>query len=159
MATLYEMAPEVKFLCNMLESEQIDNQVFEDSLKDLEIDKKIEGCVYVQKQLENDLEAFKREKDRLDERMKTMKNNLERIKNNLLEFVNYTGVKRMNAGTFKLRVGKSLKAVVLDEEKIPKEFLLPQKPKINVKDLREYLKGGEKVEGATLVESEFIVVR
>ncbi len=64
MATLYEMAPEVKFLCEMLESEQIDNQFFEDSLKDLEIDKKIEGCVYVQKQLESDLEAFKREKDR-----------------------------------------------------------------------------------------------
>ncbi len=65
----------------------------------------------------------------------------------------------MNVGTFKLRVGKSFKAVVIDEEKIPKEFLLPQKPKINVKDLREYLKGGEKIEGATLVESEFIVVR
>ena len=42
MATLYEMAPEVKFLCDMLESEQIDNQVFEDSLKGLEVDKKIE---------------------------------------------------------------------------------------------------------------------
>ena len=43
MATLYEMAPEVKFLCDMLESEQINNQVFEDSLKGLEIDKKIEN--------------------------------------------------------------------------------------------------------------------
>ena len=52
MATLYEMAPEVKFLCDMLESEQIDNQVFEDSLKGLEIDKNIEG-IYVQKQLES----------------------------------------------------------------------------------------------------------
>ena len=85
MATLYEMAPEVKFLCEMLENEQIDEQIFEDSLKGLEVDKKIEGCVYVQKQLESDLEAFKREKDRLEERMRTMKNNLERIKNNLLE--------------------------------------------------------------------------
>lgn len=159
MTTLYEMAPEVKFLCEMLESEQIDEQIFEDSLKGLEVDKKIEGCVYVQKQLESDLEAFKREKDRLEEHMKTMKNNLERVKNNLLEFVNYTGVKRMNVGTFKLRVGKSIKAVVLDEEKVPKEFLLPQKPKINVKDLREHLKGGEKVEGATLVESEYITIR
>lgn len=133
MATLYEMAPEVKFLCDMLESEQIDNQVFEDSLKDLEIDKKIEGCVYVQKQLESDLEAFKREKDRLEERMKTMKNNLERIKNNLLEFVNYTGVKRMDVGTFKLRVSKSLKAVVLDEEKIPKEFYCHKNQKLMLK--------------------------
>ena len=53
MATLYEMAPEVKFLCDMLESEQIDNQVFEDSLKGLEIDKNIEECIYVQKQLES----------------------------------------------------------------------------------------------------------
>ena len=63
------MAPEVKFLCEMLESEQI----FEDSLKGLEIDKKIEGCVYLQKQLESDLEAFKREKDRLKEHIKRWK--------------------------------------------------------------------------------------
>ena len=91
--------------------------------------------------------------------MKTMKNNLERIKNNLLEFVNYTGVKRMNVGTFKLRVGKSFKAVVLDEEKIPKEFLLPQKPKVNVKDLSEHLKSDEKINGAALVESEYIAIR
>jgi FAD synthase len=61
----------------------------------------------------------------------------------------------MNVGTFKLRVGKSLKAVVLDEEKIPKEFLLPQKPKVNFKDLREHLKIGEKINGAALVESEY----
>ena len=58
-----------------------------------------------------------------------MKKQFGAYKNNLLEFVNYTGVKRMNVGTFKLRVGKSFKAVVIDEEKIPKEFLLPQKPK------------------------------
>ena len=63
------MAPEVKFLCEMLENEQI----FEDSLKGLEIDKKIEGCVYLQKQLESDLEAFKREKDRLKEHIKRWK--------------------------------------------------------------------------------------
>ena len=43
---------EVKFLCEMLENEQIDNQFFEDSLKGLEIDKNIEG-IYVQKQLES----------------------------------------------------------------------------------------------------------
>ena len=65
----------------------------------------------------------------------------------------------MDVGTFKLRVSKSIKAVVLDEEKIPKEFLLPQKPKINVKDLKEHLKSGEKINGAALVESEYITIR
>lgn len=153
------MAPEVKFLYDLLEKEEIDIKTFEDSLEGLEIDKKIEGCVYVQKQLESDIEAFKRERDRLDERMRTIKNNAQRVKDNLLNFVNYTGLKRLDVGTFRLRVGKSIKTVVTDEEKIPSEFLVPQKPKINVEAIRKRLKSGEKVQGASLVESEFLTIK
>lgn len=159
MATLFEMAPEFKFLYDLLEKEEIDIKTFEDSLESLEIDKKIEGCVYIQKQLESDVEAFKRERDRLDERMRTIKNNAQRVKDNLLDFINYTGLKRLDVGTFRLRVGKSIKTVVTDEEKIPSEFLVPQKPKVNVEAIRKRLKSGEKVQGASLVESEFLTIK
>lgn len=159
MATLFEMAPEFKFLYDLLEKEEIDIKTFEDSLESLEIDKKIEGCVYIQKQLESDIEAFKRERDRLDERMRTVKNNAQRVKDNLLNFINYTGLKRLDVGTFRLRVGKSIKTVVTDEEKIPSEFLVPQKPKVNVEAIRKRLKSGEKVQGASLVESEFLTIK
>lgn len=153
------MAPEFKFLYDLLEKEEIDIKTFEDSLESLEIDKKIEGCVYIQKQLESDVEAFKRERDRLDERMRTIKNNAQRVKDNLLDFINYTGLKRLDVGTFRLRVGKSIKTVVTDEEKIPSEFLVPQKPKVNVEAIRKRLKSGEKVQGASLVESEFLTIK
>lgn len=159
LATLFEMAPEFKFLYDLLEKEEIDIKTFEDSLESLEIDKKIEGCVYIQKQLESDIEAFKRERDRLDERMRTVKNNAQRVKDNLLNFINYTGLKRLDVGTFRLRVGKSIKTVVTDEEKIPSEFLVPQKPKVNVEAIRKRLKSGEKVQGASLVESEFLTIK
>lgn len=159
LATLFEMAPEFKFLYDLLEKEEIDIKTFEDSLESLEIDKKIEGCVYIQKQLESDIEAFKRERDRLDERMRTIKNNAQRVKDNLLNFINYTGLKRLDVGTFRLRVGKSIKTVVTDEEKIPSEFLVPQKPKVNVEAIRKRLKSGEKVQGASLVESEFLTIK
>lgn len=159
MATLFEMAPEFKFLYDLLEKEEIDIKTFEDSLESLEIDKKIEGCVYIQKQLESDVEAFKRERDRLDERMRTIRNNAQRVKDNLLDFINYTGLKRLDVGTFRLRVGKSIKTVVTDEEKIPSEFLVPQKPKVNVEAIRKRLKSGEKVQGASLVESEFLTIK
>lgn len=159
MATLFEMAPEFKFLYDLLEKEEIDIKTFEDSLESLEIDKKIEGCVYIQKQLESDIEAFKRERDRLDERMRTIRNNAQRVKDNLLNFINYTGLKRLDVGTFRLRVGKSIKTVVTDEEKIPSEFLVPQKPKVNVEAIRKRLKSGEKVQGASLVESEFLTIK
>lgn len=153
------MAPEFKFLYDLLEKEEIDIKTFEDSLESLEIDKKIEGCVYIQKQLESDVEAFKRERDRLDERMRTIKNNAQRVKDNLLDFINYTGLKRLDVGTFRLRVGKSIKTVVTDEEKIPSEFLVPQKPKVNVEAIRKRLKSGEKIQGASLVESEFLTIK
>lgn len=91
--------------------------------------------------------------------MRTIKNNAQGVKDNLLNFVNYTGLKRLDVGTFRLRVGKSLKTVVTDEEKIPSEFLVPQKPKINVEAIRKRLKSGEKVQGAGLVESEFLTIK
>lgn len=71
----------------------------------------------------------------------------------------YTGLKRLGVGTFRLRVGKSLRTVVTDEDKIPSEFLVPQKSKINVEAIRKRLKNGEKVQGASLVESEFLTIK
>ena len=111
-------------------------------------DQKLEGCVYVQKQLEADLEMFKKEKDRI-----------EKIKKNVLEFMQFTGISSVDAGAFKVRIGRSEKVVVNNVDDLPERFLMPQRPKINIAEIRKELKNGQIVSGATLEENDFLVIR
>ena len=147
MAALFEMAPEVKFLYDMLSNEEIDAKTFEDTFGGLGADQKLEGYVYVQKQLEADLEMFKKEKDRLKRRMLTINNNIEKIKKNVLEFMQFTGI------------SSSENVVVNNVDDLPERFLMPQRPKINIAEIRKELKSGQTVSGATLEENNFLVIR
>ena len=122
MATLFEMAPEVKFLYDLLSNEEIDAKTFEDTFESMGADQKLEGCVYVQKQLEADLEMFKKEKDRLKRRMLNINNNIEKIKKNVLEFMQFTGISSLDAGTFKVRIGKSEKVAITSLDDLPEKF-------------------------------------
>lgn len=159
MATLFEMAPEVKFLYDLLSNEEIDAKTFEDTFEGTGADQKLEGYVYVQKQLEADLEMFKKEKDRLKRRMLTINNNIEKMKKNVLEFMQFTGISSVDAGTFKVRIGRSEKVVVNNVDDLPERFLMPQRPKINIAEIRKELKSGQTVSGATLEENKFLVIR
>lgn len=159
MATLFEMAPEVKSLYDMLSNEEIDAKTFEDTFEGLGADQKLEGCVHVQKQLEADLEMFKKENDRLKRRMGTINNNIEKIKKNILEFMQFTGISSIDAGTFKVRIGKSEKVAITSLDDLPEKFLISQRPKIDIAGIRKELKNGHTVSGAALEENNFLVVR
>lgn len=78
MATLFEMAPEIKALYEMLTNEEIDFKTFEDTFQNMEADQKLKNCVYVQKQLEADAEMFKKEKDRIERCLTAINNNIEK---------------------------------------------------------------------------------
>lgn len=159
MATLVEMAPQVKFLYDLLANEEIDAKTFNDTFDGMDANKKLENSVYVQKQLEADYDMFKKEKDRLEDRMRVIKNNIESIKNNILAFMQITGLTRATAGTYKIRVGKIFKTLVTDEEKVPQRFFVPQKSKLNLIELKKELKNGALIEGAKLVEQDYIAIR
>ena len=102
---------------------------------------------------------FKKEKDRLKRRMLTINNNIEKIKKNVLEFMQFAGISSLDAGTFKVRIGRSEKVVVTNEKDLPDRFLVPQRPKINIAEIRKELKSGQTVSGATLEENNFLVIR
>ena len=159
MATLYELAPGAKYLYDLLANEEIDFKTFKDTFEGMEVDQKLENCVYIQKQLEADLEMFKKEKDRLKRRMFAISNNVEKIKNSVLEFMQFAGINSVDAGTFKIRIGKSEKVVVNNADDLPERFLMPQRPKINIAEIRKELKSGQTVSGATLEENKFLVIR
>lgn len=159
MSTLYELTEQARYLYNLLENEEIDNQTLEDTLESIGVNEKLESYTYVQKQIESDLEALRKEKERIEKKMKTCQNSIERVKSAVLEFMNVTGQKKAKAGTFDLSIGKSESVNITNLIDIPDEFLVYQPPKANKAEIKKKLKAGETVCGAELVENEYLRIR
>lgn len=81
------------------------------------------------------------------------------MKSAVLLFMQTADLKKAKAGTFNLSIGISEKVHVVDENKIPIDFLLKQKPKIDVASLRKFLKSGGTAPGAVLEQTEYVRAR
>ena len=156
MSTLYQMTAQAQFLYDLLENEEIDSQTLEDTLEGFGVNEKLESYVYIQKQLESDLSALKGEKDRLKRKMESINKNIEKMKSAVLLYMQTAGFKKTKAGTFNLSIGISEKVHVIDEDKIPIDFLLEQRPKIDIASLRKFLKSGGTTPGAVSEQTEYI---
>ena len=159
LATLYEMSEQAQYLYTLLENDEIDQQTLEDTLESIGANEKLENYIYIQKQLENDLTVLKNERDRIDKKIKACSNNIEKMKSAILMFMLSAGIKKTKAGTFDLSISTTEKIHVTDEKKIPKEFFIEQRPKINLLSLKKLLKNGDKIPGAELERTEYVRVR
>lgn len=156
---LYELTGAAVQLQEMLESGEIDEQAFKDTIDGLDIDGKVESICYVFKNLEAQADAFKKEKDRLAERERITKNGMARLKQSLLDYLHATDKKKVDAGVFTVTRSTSKSVKVYDETGIPEEFLIYQPAKIDKVALGKALKEKKIIEGAELEETEYVRIR
>lgn len=156
---LYEMTEQARYLYNLLENEEIDNQTLEDTLESIGANEKLESYTYIQKQFESDLEAFKREKERIEKKMKTCQNAIDRMKSAVLEFMNSAGLKKAKAGTFDLSIRAFESVNITDPLSVPTDYLKFQEPKIDKTAIKKALKEGKTVDGAEIVKKDSLIVR
>ena len=159
MASLYELTSDALALQEMLESGEIDEQIFNDTLASLEIDTKIENICKMIKNLEADATAYKAEKDRLAAKEKAANNAVDRLKESLLTHLLTLDKKKVGAGTFTVSVSKSKSLNVLYEDMLPEQFFIPQPPKIDKAGITKAIKAGENIAGAELVEKPYVTIR
>ena len=157
--SLFEMTESARYLYNLLENDEIDEQVVLDTLEGIGATEKLESYVYIQKQFEADMAAYKAEKERMEKKMKTCQNAIDRMKSAVLEFMNVTGVKKAKAGTFDLSIRKSESVNITDFLSIPEDYLKFQEPKVDKAGIKKALKSGEQVSGAELTENLSLIVR
>jgi len=127
MANLYEITNDlVEFqeMCSDAEAEMNDEAI-RDTLEGLEgeYDDKIECWLRVIKNLSGELTAVKEEADRMTLRCRTIKNNIDRMKNALLTSMEMTG--RKSAGnTLKASVVKNggVLPIIVDDVELPEEY-------------------------------------
>lgn len=157
--TLYEMKQAAINLYEMLQADEIDEQAYNDTMEGIGADEKLEDYIYVIKQYEADNVAIKTEIDRLKTNKEKNDKAIERMKKAVVDFMNATGQKKANAGTFKLSLRKSESTVITDETKIPSEYLVPQPPKVDKTAIKKAIKLGIKVDGAVIEIKESVVAR
>ena len=159
MATLYEMTAQASELYELLQDEVIDEQTFTDTLEAIGTEEKIESYCHVIKELQSDFDKFKAEADRIAERMKPIKNNIDRMKESLLMFLKASGQSKVKAGTFTVNIGTSKATNILDESLIPTEFKIPQPDKVDKTAIKKAIENGATVLGAEIVINESVRIR
>lgn len=127
----------------------------------LELDTKIENIGCYIKNLESDIEAFKREEDNLKKRRKSTENKIEGLKtylNNYLTAVypNEDDRRKWKFKTPKVVLGyrKSTTVEVPDLEKLDKNFIkIKTETSADKTAIKEAIKNGTKVKGAFLKDN------
>ena len=149
MASLYDLTGELLELLNMLENEDIDQEVVNDTLEAVngEYELKMEDCCKAMKNLEGDIASIKAEIERLTEKKKRLENGVERLKTymfNSMKAVDKTKIKG-ELFTLSIRRNGGKAPVIMDVEdtsELPDELVkIEEKPDMDA--IRKLLDSGE----------------
>lgn len=169
MTTLYELAAEYQKLLDIaLESDEIDDETFEYIQKlDGAIEKKIENIACVIKELENNTGIVNNEIDRLSERAARYYKNLKALKSYVVNTMEQVGKKKIETPTMTLGVRKS-ESTEIDNEFIEEAKeknlyklmrIVPERVEADKTAIKEYIKQGNKLEHAKIVEKKNLSIR
>lgn len=162
MYKLYELTGDILRLYNMLEEDEIDEEVFNDTLEslELELEDKADGYAKIIAALNNDVSAMDFEIKRLTERKRTVNNHIKNLKKNLEQSMIVTGKKKFKTSLFSFNIQKNPPRLVIDDEMaIPDEFLIEVEPKVDTALIKEAIKNGKEYEWAHMEQTEGLRIR
>ena len=156
-ATLYELKEMYLNLMDLdLEGEELGKTL--ENIDD-EIEVKAENYAGVIKNLEAEIDAYKKEIERMSKIKKSLESRASLLKSNLEQAMIELDKKKFKTNLFSFNIQRNAPGIkILDEDKIPKEFIEYEK-RIKKNDLKKAIKGGLETEAAVLVESESLRIR
>ena len=144
-------------------AEEIDEEVFKDTLEGIEgeLEIKADGYAKVIAELENRSEGLDREIKRLTDRKKAIGTNIARIKGNLEAAMIATGKKKFKTDLFSFGIQKNPPRLVLDKgiEDIPMDYYIFQDPVADKEKIKAELKAGETFDFAHLEQTEGLRIK
>ena len=155
---LYELSLAFQEVQNM----DLDSEVMKDTLDSIggTFENKAENMAKLIRNLESDRLAYKEEENRLKTKRQAVENKLEWLKTYLKDCMKLTGKTKFKSGVFKFSIQKNPVSVNITNKKIlPKDYLIPQPPKVNNTTLKKALKDGIEVPGAELKQTEGLRIR
>ena len=109
MARLYDLTSDVMLLQDMLENELDDEQMLLDTLEGVqyEYEYKLEQYAKIIRNLEADANAYKLEATRLNDRRKTIENNIDKLKKHMFESMKATGITKVKGSVLNVSIQKN----------------------------------------------------
>lgn len=154
MATLYQIDQAIMDLVDNETGEIVDIEMF-DSLQ-MERDEKIESIALYIKDLKAEAEALKAEKLAFAERQKAAENKVESLKNYLAYALKGQAFKSTKAV---VSFRKTQQVDIPDIYALDENFLKYAEPTADKTAIKEAIKQGKTVAGATLVENTSIIIK
>lgn len=154
MSSLYQIEEAIMSCVDMETGEIVDCEKLEEL--QMERDDKIQNIALWVKNLEADVEAYKKEKDSFAEKQKVAENKAKRLKEYLSTYLDGQVFKstRVNISF------RSSEAVnITDVAKIPEQFLKYTEPTADKTAIKKMLKSGFTVDGAELVTNSNIQIK
>lgn len=139
----------------------LEDEGLRDALENIddEIEVKAENYAGVIKNLEAEVEAYKKEIERMTKIKKSLEGRADYLKKNLEEAMIELDKKKFKTNLFSFNIQRDAPSVkILDEEKIPEEFVEYER-KIKKSDLKKAIQNGLITDSAILVESESLRIR
>lgn len=167
MSNLYVINEQMRIIDNFLDNQELaetDKDYLESVKKVLTEDmvQNAEAIYKYIKETETRIEAKKNEEKRLYDLRKAEENKIIRLKELIKESMNILGEKKIetNLGYFSIRKNP-LKVNILDEEKIPKEFIeVKTVESVNKKELlNRFKETGELIDGVSFEQGESLQIR
>lgn len=155
---LYELSQNYLAIQEM----DLEPETLKDTLDSIEeaIEVKAENIAKWIRNLEADKKAFEEEEKRFKEKKQAADNRIKSLKLYLEDNMRLTGKTKFKAGFFSFAIQKNPPSVeIFDEALIPEQFLIAQPVKIDRAGIKELLKAGKEVPGATLKQTEGLRIR
>lgn len=157
---IYELTGYALQLKELLDSDEIDEQTFSDTLEGIGADDKVDSYCMIIRELESEIGAREAEARRLAELNEKAKKSIERMKGALAGFVSATGKPKIHTPLFTVSYRRSEAVEVFDESLIPEDYI-----KISVKKapdktaIKAILKSGGEVAGCVLRENRNLQIK
>ena len=130
-----------------------------DSLTDA-IEDKAENIAKIIKTIDAEATALKVEEKRLADRRKSLENRSKGLKDYLQSNLEMVGLKKLKGKLFSFTIQKNAaKLNIVDADKIPIHYWLVPSPVLDNVSIKEALKEGQLVEGASLSQGESLRIR
>ncbi|MEZ2659309.1 siphovirus Gp157 family protein [Aneurinibacillus aneurinilyticus] len=157
---LYELTDAYQNLLEVMEDEEQAVNLT-DMLESIEeaIDDKVENIAKLIKTMDIQAKAIKEEEERLSARRKMLEAQMDGLKRYTLSTLEQAGLTKVKGAIFTVGIRNNRPSVVVDESKLPVEFLIPQPPKPDKQRLYELLKDGQVITGARLETSHSLSIR
>ena len=143
-------------------AEEVDEITLIETLESIEdaIEVKAENIAKMIKEMESEAEIIKLEEKRLAERRQAKERKITSLKTYLQDQLESLGIDKIKSPLITISIRNNPPSVhITNDLHIPAKYLIPQEPKISIKEISKALKNGEVIEGVELVRKRGIQIR